>query len=155
VRSTSRKAGTPPHPARFCAGEKSRVRSATGRHVFIAAPTSSSGRPEENAQGAYRPAALRYGVLPIRLQDRASETRRTSFEVPSAPLGHRDFETQAFLPAHRGSPFQPSKAARRSARGRLPKASPGHGCEPDRRRRPFPATRTPLDAPSMETVRGI
>jgi hypothetical protein len=96
----------------------------------FAAPTSSSGRPEENARGAYRPAALRFGVLPTRLQDRASETRRTSFEVPSAPLGHRDFQTQAFLPAHRGSPFQPSKAAAHSGRGRLPKASPGYGCEP-------------------------
>jgi hypothetical protein len=113
------------------AREKSRGCGAPRDATYsFAAPTSSSGRPEENARGAYRPAALRFGVLSTRLQDRASETRRTSCEVPSAPLGHRDFETQAFLPAHRGSPFQPFKAAPRNRRGRSPKASPDRGCEP-------------------------
>jgi hypothetical protein len=126
----SRKARTTPHPARFCAGERSRVRSATGRHVFICRAhmffRSPGGKCAGRVSSRSIPLRRSFHKAPgPRFRDPADFLRS-----PLSAFGAPRFSNAGVSACAPGSPFQPSKAAAHSGRGRLPKASPGYGCEP-------------------------
>jgi hypothetical protein len=61
--------------------------------------------------------------------------------------------TGIFIPAHLPFPSARLLAGGPSTAGRSPHTAPGLAANHDRRRRPFPATRTPREAPSMETTK--